>query len=189
MFIPHKTFSVIRDPLVHVLYNASKMRGVWSTKKIENTILHWVDLKYCSKRVFSAFYLCILEIFSAAQRQAMNGGKKQLQSRWNDKRGTLVGETKETESNEKRDTPPTAKSKGNHIAGVSEMHRAVRPSQPGTPITAPTTEQSPFTLAIWRAHLLYGTELLAPKSLQSKFIKIIHQVAGWRPNNVEKTGQ
>lgn len=157
MFIPHKTFSVIRDPVVHVLHNASKMRGMWSTKKIEITILHWVDLKYCSKSVFSAFYFCLLEIFSAAQREAMNGGKKQLQSRWNENGGTLGGETKETESDRKSDTPTTAKSKENHTAGVSEMHAAVRPSQLGTQITPYTTEQSTFTPAILRAHLLYGT--------------------------------
>lgn len=58
----------------------------------------------------------------------MNGKKKQLQSIWNEERGTLVGETKETQIREKTDTAPITESKEKHFAGVSEMHAAVRPS-------------------------------------------------------------
>lgn len=74
----------------------------------------------------------------------MNGEKKQLQSRWNEERGTLVEETKETQIKEKTDTPPITESKEKHFAGVSEMHAAVhpsvRPSQLGTLITLRTIQ-------------------------------------------------
>lgn len=51
------------------------MMCMWSTKKLK--ILAYTGyLEYRSKQSgFSAFYLCILEIFSAVQRQAMNGEK------------------------------------------------------------------------------------------------------------------
>lgn len=63
--------------------------------KKKPTCLHWTDLEYCSKQSsFLAFYLCIFEI-SAVQKEAKNGEKKQLQSRWNEERGTLLRDTEE----------------------------------------------------------------------------------------------
>lgn len=62
--------------------------------------------------------------------------KKQLQSRWNEERGTLLGDTKETQTT--RDTLPMTKSREKHSPGVSERPAAVHPSQLGTSITLHT---------------------------------------------------
>lgn len=74
---------------------ASKMRGMWNTKSIENTSLHLVDSKYCSKKKWISSFLPLHFENHLCSPKTGNGEKKQLQSRWNEERGTLVQETME----------------------------------------------------------------------------------------------
>lgn len=74
----------------------------------------------------AAFLFCTLEIISAVQRLAIErkgNWKATGKSRWNEETGTSVAE--KGKSNEKADTPPIAKSKINHFAGVEEAHVAI----------------------------------------------------------------
>lgn len=64
-------------------------------KKIENTRLHWIDLEYCSKQSGFSFLPLHFGNLLCSPKIGSEWRKKQLQSRWNEERGTLLGDKKE----------------------------------------------------------------------------------------------
>lgn len=94
MFIPHKTFSVIRDHLVH--HNCKEKWGACEVQKNWKYLftLDRLRIRLKTKQLFSVLPLHFGNLLYSV-KTGNEWRKKQLQSRWNEERGTLLGNTKE----------------------------------------------------------------------------------------------